>query len=110
MFAAVAGLPRDFGGSVFVVSHIGAHRSHLPELLSWSGPLPARHAEDGETIRPGIVYVAPPDRHMLVVRHGPVVARAAPAFYATGDRPSVPFGGAEVRVARDRGGIERCRQ
>jgi len=66
MFAAVAGLPRDFGGSVFVVSHIGAHRSHLPELLSQVGPLPARHPEDGETIRPGVVYVAPPDRHMLV--------------------------------------------
>jgi two-component system chemotaxis response regulator CheB len=67
MMATVAGLPRDFGGSVFVVSHIGSHRSHLPELLSRSGPLPARHPNDGETICPGIVYVAPPDRHMLVL-------------------------------------------
>jgi len=68
MFAAVAGLPPDFTGSVFVVSHIGPHRSHLPELLSRVGALPARHPEDGETIRPGTVYVAPPDRHMLVFR------------------------------------------
>ncbi|MGD9616846.1 MAG: chemotaxis protein CheB [Alphaproteobacteria bacterium] len=66
MMAAIAGLPPDFGGTVFVVSHIGSHRSHLPELLSRAGPLPAKHAEDGEAIRPGIVYVAPPDRHMLV--------------------------------------------
>ena len=66
MFAAVAGLPSDFAGSVFVVSHIGPYRSRLPELLSQTGPLPARHPQDGETIRPGIVYVAPPDRHMLV--------------------------------------------
>ncbi len=68
MLASVAGLPPDFGGSVFVVSHIGSHRSHLPEVLSHAGPLPARHAQDGETIRPGIIYIAPPDRHMLVSR------------------------------------------
>jgi two-component system chemotaxis response regulator CheB len=68
MLAVVAGLPPDFGGSVFVVSHIGPHRSHLPEVLSRAGPLPARHAEDGESIQPGIVYIAPPDWHMLVLR------------------------------------------
>ena len=62
------GLPPDFGGSVFVVSHVGPHRSHLPEVLSHAGPLPARHAQDGEKILPGIIYIAPPDRHMLVSR------------------------------------------
>jgi two-component system chemotaxis response regulator CheB len=66
MLACVAGLPADFSGSVFVVSHIGPFRSHLPELLSRAGKLPARHSEEGEAILPGIVYVAPPDRHMLV--------------------------------------------
>ena len=66
ILALVAGLPPDFAGNVFLVSHIGSHRSYLPELLSRAGPLPARHAEDGEKIRPGTVYVAPPDRHMLV--------------------------------------------
>ncbi|MGE0258465.1 MAG: chemotaxis protein CheB [Alphaproteobacteria bacterium] len=69
MLAVVGGLPADFGGNVFVVSHIGAHRSHLPQLLSRAGPLPASHPEDGETIRPGVVYIAPPDRHMLVLGH-----------------------------------------
>jgi two-component system chemotaxis response regulator CheB len=66
MLTIAAGLPRAFAGSVFVVSHIGPHRSHLPELLSRSGPLPAKHPEDGEPISPGLIYVAPPDRHMLV--------------------------------------------
>ncbi len=66
--AAVAGLPPDFGGSVFVVSHVGSHRSYLPEVLSRAAILPARHADDGEPIRPGIIYIAPPDRHMLVSR------------------------------------------
>src|SRR4051794_7694715 len=68
ILALVTAFPPDFAGTVFLVSHIGSHRSYLPELLSRAGPLPARHAEDGEKIRPGTVYVAPPDRHMLVFK------------------------------------------
>ncbi|WP_258045730.1 chemotaxis protein CheB [Mesorhizobium sp. NBSH29] len=61
-----AALPNTFPAPVLVVLHIGAHRSELPELLNSAGPLPAKHAEDGETIHPGRIYVAPPDRHMIV--------------------------------------------
>ena len=68
ILALVTGLPPDFAATIFLVSHIGSHRSYLPELLSRAGPLPVRHAEDGEKIRPGTVYVAPPDRHMLVFK------------------------------------------
>jgi two-component system chemotaxis response regulator CheB len=57
---------RAFAGSILVVSHIGANRSRLPELLESAAALPAAHAEDGEPIRPGRIYAAPPDRHMLV--------------------------------------------
>jgi two-component system, chemotaxis family, protein-glutamate methylesterase/glutaminase len=35
-------------------------------LLESAAALPAAHAEDGEPIRPGRIYAAPPDRHMLV--------------------------------------------
>lgn len=61
-----AALPPDFAASVFVVLHIGAHRSMLPQLLSRKGPLPACHPRDGDLIRPGHIYVAPPDYHLLV--------------------------------------------
>ena len=64
------GFPEEFKGSIFIVSHIGANRSHLPELLISAGSLPAVHPEDGDPIRPGRIYVAPPDRHMLVTRDG----------------------------------------
>ena len=64
------GFPEEFKGSIFIVSHIGANRSHLPELLTSAGSLPALHPEDGDPIRPGRIYVAPPDRHMLVTRDG----------------------------------------
>lgn len=61
-----ASLPDTLRVPVLVVLHIGAYRSILPTLLNVAGPLPARHAEDGEAIHPGHIYVAPPDRHMIV--------------------------------------------
>jgi two-component system, chemotaxis family, protein-glutamate methylesterase/glutaminase len=61
-----AALPSTLCSPVLVVLHIGAFRSELPALLNAAGPVPAKHAEDGETIFPGHIYVAPPDRHMIV--------------------------------------------
>ncbi len=61
-----AALPPQFGAAVFVVLHIGAHRSELPWLLNQTGPLPACHPGDGDPIQAGHIYVAPPDHHMLV--------------------------------------------
>jgi two-component system, chemotaxis family, protein-glutamate methylesterase/glutaminase len=61
----VGGLPPDFSGSVFVVVHFpGSVHSTLPRILNRAGPLPARHARDGEPIEPGRIYVAPPDWHL----------------------------------------------
>lgn len=66
--ALVAALPEDLPAAVFIVLHIGAFKSELPWLLNRVGPLPASHPEDGEPIRAGHVYVAPPDHHMTVDR------------------------------------------
>jgi len=62
----VAGLPGDLDAAVFVTLHIGAHKSDLPWLLSRAGAMSASHPGDGDAIRPGHIYVAPPDHHMLV--------------------------------------------
>jgi two-component system, chemotaxis family, protein-glutamate methylesterase/glutaminase len=60
------GLPADTAACVLVVLHVGAHRSLLPELMSARGALPARHPHDGEALAPGVIFIAPPDQHMLV--------------------------------------------
>ena len=61
------GLPPELPAAVLVVLHLpAAARSALPEILSRAGPLPAAHPVDGEAIRPGRIYVAPPNRHLLV--------------------------------------------
>ena len=62
----VATLPTDLPAAVFIVLHIGNHKSELPWLLDRLGGLPARHAEDGDPIELGQIYVAPPDHHMVV--------------------------------------------
>lgn len=59
-------LPAKFPAAVFVVLHIGAHKSELPALLNVSGPLPAAQAKSGEPIHPGRIYVAPPDHHLVI--------------------------------------------
>jgi two-component system chemotaxis response regulator CheB len=61
------GLPADFPAAMFVVLHVPPHgTSVLPKIISRAGRLPATHAWDGESIRPGRIYVAPPDRHLLL--------------------------------------------
>jgi len=63
------GLPSDLPAAVFAVLHIGAGadgQSALPRILARAGSLPAKHPTDGEEIRHGTIYVAPPDCHMLV--------------------------------------------
>jgi two-component system chemotaxis response regulator CheB len=79
-------LPADFPAAICIVLHIPAEGpSLLPRILQRSSALPVRHALDGETIVPGRVYIAPPDRHLLVeagrllVRHGPRENRHRPA-------------------------------
>ena len=62
-----AALPPGLPAAVLVVLHMPAYgHSVLPEILSRRGPLPAKHAADGEPILTGRIYVAPPDHHLLV--------------------------------------------
>ncbi len=62
----IKSLPKNFPAAVFIVLHIGANKSDLPAILSRMGPLPAVSPRDGERIKGGRIYVAPPDHHMLV--------------------------------------------
>jgi two-component system chemotaxis response regulator CheB len=63
----VSNLPPDLPAAVFVVLHFPTFAtSTLPRILSRAGQLPAAHAEEGQKIQPGQIYVAPPNRHMLL--------------------------------------------
>jgi two-component system chemotaxis response regulator CheB len=83
----VAGLPRDLPAAVGVVLHVSPNvKSRLPAILTRAGLLQASRAEDGEPLQPGHIYVAPPDRHLLIrdgrcaVVRGPRENNARPAI------------------------------
>jgi two-component system chemotaxis response regulator CheB len=60
-------LPGNLPAAIFVVLHVPAHSpSMLPQILNRKGALTALHPADGEAIRNGRIYVAPPDFHLLV--------------------------------------------
>jgi len=83
----VSQLPADLAVPVFVVLHIPAYEpSLLPELLDHFGALPALHPEDGAPIQAGVIYVAPPDHHLLI-DDGRVAVKKGPK--ENGFRPSI---------------------
>ncbi|TMH25723.1 MAG: chemotaxis protein CheB [Betaproteobacteria bacterium] len=63
----LAALPRDFAAALAVVQHLDPrHRSLMAEILSRRTALPVKEAAEGDELRPGQAYLAPPNRHLLV--------------------------------------------
>lgn len=60
-------LPEKFPLPVFIVVHLPADKkSIMAELFNGKCMLEVKEAEDKEDIRPGVVYFAPPDYHLLI--------------------------------------------
>jgi two-component system chemotaxis response regulator CheB len=85
--ALVAGLPPDLPASIFVVLHTSPQApGMLAEILDYAGGLSARSPKDRERIHRGTIYVAPPDRHLVIepnlvrVTRGPKENRFRPAI------------------------------
>jgi two-component system, chemotaxis family, protein-glutamate methylesterase/glutaminase len=83
----IAHLPHDLPAALFVVVHIPSEApSSLAQIFSRAGVLPAQTAQDKTPIEHGHIYVAPPDRHLLLtadevrVVSGPRENRHRPAI------------------------------
>jgi two-component system, chemotaxis family, protein-glutamate methylesterase/glutaminase len=62
-----AALPAEFPAAVCVVLHTSPQSPGvLDGILDRAGPLPARAVRGGERPQPGHIYVAPPDRHLVL--------------------------------------------
>lgn len=82
----LAVFPANLPAAVFVAVHMAPNSaSALDRILDHSTPLSVQFAEDGMQTRPGCVYLAPPDRHLVLADghvgliRGPLENRARPA-------------------------------
>lgn len=57
----------DLPAAVLITLHLPRQsRSTMDEILTRAGPLPAAFARDGEPLQKSRIYLAPPDRHLMV--------------------------------------------
>jgi len=76
-----------FPAAIAIVQHRAASSPHLlAQILQRHTRLKVKDVEDGEEIHPGVVYVAPPDIHLVVdarrrfaLRDGPKVKHVRPS-------------------------------
>ena len=60
-------LPAGFPAIMVVVQHLDPrHRSLMADILNRRTPLQVKQAEDGDLLKPATIYIAPPNRHLLV--------------------------------------------
>jgi two-component system chemotaxis response regulator CheB len=123
----VSDLPRDLPAAILLVMHRPPDQpSLLADILASVSRLAVANAIDGEPLVPGRIYVAPPDRHLIVeqerirLTRGPKENRFRPAIdplfrsaaYAYGPRVigvvltgNLDDGTAGLWAIKDRGGI-----
>ncbi|HEU4341645.1 MAG TPA: chemotaxis protein CheB [Candidatus Binatia bacterium] len=60
-------IPAGFPAAIIVLQHLDPrHRSLMAAILSRRTALAVEQAEEGSRLKAGTVYVAPPNRHLLV--------------------------------------------
>ena len=81
-------LDEDFSLPVMIVVHMPPDRkSILAEILQAKCKLPIKEAEDKEPIEAGVIYIAPPDYHLLVEEDGHLsLSTEEPVLFS---RPSI---------------------
>jgi two-component system, chemotaxis family, protein-glutamate methylesterase/glutaminase len=81
------GLPVDLPYAVLITLHLPPSApSVLARILDRNGPLPAATAIDGDELTPGRIYVAVPDRHLLISDHRAILSEGPTE---NGHRPAI---------------------
>jgi len=104
--SVLTSLPASLGAGVLVVQHLLPDRdSHLVEILRWHTRLEVLQARSAQRVDQGVVYVAPPDAHLIVgIDRRVVLSHLPPVHHCrpSGDRlfESLPaaFGRGTVAV------------
>jgi two-component system, chemotaxis family, protein-glutamate methylesterase/glutaminase len=71
LIQVLTNLPATFPAAIAIVQHLDPrHRSLMADILSRRTALFVKEAAEGDSLQPGTVYIAPPDRHLLVNSDG----------------------------------------
>ena len=88
----LAALPADFPAPLLVVQHLSPDfPSQLAHILGRHTLLHVKQAAQGDRLRPGWVYVAPPDRHLLACADGTLTLTTTPRVHHCGPSVDVLF-------------------
>lgn len=67
----LSALPADFRAALVVVQHLDPrHRSLMAEILGKRTSLRVEQAREGDALKRGVAFIAPPNRHLLVNADG----------------------------------------
>ena len=71
LIEVLSDLPINFRVPIVVVQHLDPrHPSLMAEILGRRTPLKVIQAKQGDKLIPGVVYIAPPNNHLLVNSDG----------------------------------------
>src|SRR5262245_61600153 len=63
----ISKLPENFPASIFIVQHLSPYReSALPRVLQRASKLPVANASNQQPISKNQIYLAPPDKHLIL--------------------------------------------
>lgn len=99
-------LPADFPGSIFITQHTSPlnRRCYLTDILDNRSKLKVHTACDNGSFSPSTIYVAPPDRHLLIrdnyteLTYGPRENHTRPAADPMFRSAAVSHGGQAVGI------------
>ncbi|MEX5684029.1 MULTISPECIES: chemotaxis protein CheB [Pseudomonas] len=102
----LAGLPGDFPAAILIVVHTGSSSPRLlASMLNLKSTLPVTYGEEGNSIELGHVYLAPPDKHLEVIKpgiihlsDGPKVNFSRPAADRLFETAATAFGGRVISL------------
>jgi two-component system chemotaxis response regulator CheB len=82
-------LPENFPAAMIVMQHLDAQSdsSLIADAVNRPTTLPLKHAQAGELLQPGMVYIAPPTQHLLINPNRTL--SLSPAVFVDFTRPSI---------------------
>jgi two-component system chemotaxis response regulator CheB len=102
----MTGLPEDFPACVLIVLHSSSTGpSTVLDILQRYTRLGVRYATEGEKPKPGVIYLAVPDRHLelappgvMKLTDGPKIRYARPSADRLFETAATTFGGRVVSI------------